>query len=121
MTCCLLCILHQHNYFCRYINSSVNDLNYWGIDYPPLTAYHSWIMGMMSAYLNPDWIILQQSRGYENYSHKLFMRSSVLLSDILIYFTAVVVYVCFTVRCLKSQSNHIKVRYIYVRQIWIIA
>src|SRR4051794_30730012 len=21
------------------------DLQYWGLDYPPLTAYHSWILG----------------------------------------------------------------------------
>lgn len=23
------------------------DLQYWGLDYPPLTAYHSWIFGKM--------------------------------------------------------------------------
>ena len=28
-----------------YVNSSRNDLNYWGLDYPPLTAYHSYAMG----------------------------------------------------------------------------
>jgi len=22
-----------------------NDLRYWGLDYPPLTAYHSWLCG----------------------------------------------------------------------------
>lgn len=26
---------------CRYFNTTDNDLNYWGLDYPPLTAYHS--------------------------------------------------------------------------------
>ena len=24
-----------------------HDLQYWGLDYPPLTAYHSWLMGRM--------------------------------------------------------------------------
>lgn len=24
------------------------DLPYWGLDYPPLTAYHSWLLGKMS-------------------------------------------------------------------------
>ena len=24
------------------------DLPYWGLDYPPLTAYHSWMLGKMS-------------------------------------------------------------------------
>jgi len=23
------------------------DLQYWGLDYPPLTAYHSWLFGKM--------------------------------------------------------------------------
>jgi alpha-1,3-glucosyltransferase len=23
------------------------DLKYWGLDYPPLTAYHSWVMAWM--------------------------------------------------------------------------
>ena len=23
------------------------DLQYWGLDYPPLTAYHSWLCGKM--------------------------------------------------------------------------
>lgn len=30
-----------------YTNSSDNDLLYWGLDYPPLTAYHSFINGRM--------------------------------------------------------------------------
>lgn len=24
-----------------------HDLEYWGLDYPPLTAYHSWVLGKM--------------------------------------------------------------------------
>jgi alpha-1,3-glucosyltransferase len=28
-----------------YQNTTENDLNYWGLDYPPLTAYHSYLMG----------------------------------------------------------------------------
>jgi alpha-1,3-glucosyltransferase len=23
------------------------DLQWWGLDYPPLTAYHSWVLGTM--------------------------------------------------------------------------
>ena len=33
--------------FFRYVNTTDNDLMYWGLDYPPLTAYHSWICGFM--------------------------------------------------------------------------
>jgi len=24
-----------------------HDLEWWGLDYPPLTAYHSWLLGRM--------------------------------------------------------------------------
>lgn len=24
-----------------------HDLEWWGLDYPPLTAYHSWVLGVM--------------------------------------------------------------------------
>jgi alpha-1,3-glucosyltransferase len=30
-----------------YFNTSDNNLTYWGLDYPPLTAYHSKVMGFM--------------------------------------------------------------------------
>lgn len=30
-----------------YRNTSYNDLMYWGLDYPPLTAYHSYLNGKM--------------------------------------------------------------------------
>jgi alpha-1,3-glucosyltransferase len=28
------------------------DLQYWGLDYPPLTAYHSWLCGVMFVFLS---------------------------------------------------------------------
>jgi len=30
-----------------YVNTADNNLSYWGLDYPPLTAYHSYFMGYM--------------------------------------------------------------------------
>ncbi|CAG8546686.1 955_t:CDS:10 [Diversispora eburnea] len=54
------------------------DLEWWGLDYPPLTAYVSW---------------LYQSRGYESENNKLFMRSSVLILELLIYVPSVFVFV----------------------------
>ena len=35
------------NIFEWYWNTTNNDLLYWGLDYPPLTAYHSCLMGYM--------------------------------------------------------------------------
>lgn len=93
-----------YDIYYRYVNSSMNHLEYWGLDYPPLTAYHSWIMGAASACIDPDWIALQQSRGYQSDSHKLFMRLSVLLTDILVYFTAVIAYVSYIMQHLRSQK-----------------
>lgn len=77
-----------------YINTTDNDLNYWGLDYPPLTAYHSWICAHVAKMINPDWVELHKSRGYESSAHKLFMRTTVLVADLLIYVPAVVLY-CF--------------------------
>lgn len=30
------------------------DLQYWGLDYPPLTAYHSWLLGKLYVYQSTD-------------------------------------------------------------------
>uniref|UniRef100_A0A2K5YVP0 Alpha-1,3-glucosyltransferase n=1 Tax=Mandrillus leucophaeus TaxID=9568 RepID=A0A2K5YVP0_MANLE len=84
-----------------YFNSSDNNLQYWGLDYPPLTAYHSLLCAYVAKFINPDWIALHTSRGYESQAHKLFMRTTVLIADLLIYIPAVVLYCC----CLKDIST----------------
>ncbi|XP_061154006.1 dolichyl pyrophosphate Man9GlcNAc2 alpha-1,3-glucosyltransferase isoform X2 [Syngnathus typhle] len=73
-----------------YLNSTDNDLNYWGLDYPPLTAYHSLICAHIAKIINPEWVQLHKSRGYESATHKLFMRTTVLVADVLIYIPAVI-------------------------------
>ncbi|KAM3875955.1 dolichyl pyrophosphate Man9GlcNAc2 alpha-1,3-glucosyltransferase [Diretmus argenteus] len=77
-----------------YVNTTDNDLNYWGLDYPPLTAYHSLLCAHVAKLINPEWVELHKSRGYETPAHKLFMRATVLVADLLIYIPAVVLY-CF--------------------------
>ncbi|KAL1444876.1 hypothetical protein MTO96_045348, partial [Rhipicephalus appendiculatus] len=72
-----------------YENSTANDLLYWGLDYPPLTAYHSWLCGKVAEVINGSWVALNASRGTESYDHKLFMRYTVLAADVLVYFPAV--------------------------------
>ncbi|XP_016560722.1 probable dolichyl pyrophosphate Man9GlcNAc2 alpha-1,3-glucosyltransferase isoform X2 [Capsicum annuum] len=76
-----------------YRNSTVNDLKYWGLDYPPLTAYQSYIHGLFLRYFDPQSVELYTSRGYESYIGKLLMRWTVLLSDVLIFFPAVIYFV----------------------------
>jgi len=73
-----------------YINTTDNDLQYWGLDYPPLTAYHSLLLGHVANRINPSFVKLQESRGLENAAHKHFMRLTVLIVDILIYLPAIV-------------------------------
>uniref|UniRef100_A0A7S1Z6G9 Alpha-1,3-glucosyltransferase n=1 Tax=Trieres chinensis TaxID=1514140 RepID=A0A7S1Z6G9_TRICV len=66
------------------------DLTYWGLDYPPLTAYVSYVCGYLSDLLvGPETVALKDSRGYEDGLHKSFMRGTVLVLDVAIYFTAV--------------------------------
>ena len=33
-----------------YFNTTDNDLMYWGLDYPPLTAYHSYLVGKVNEF-----------------------------------------------------------------------
>ncbi|CAE6390816.1 unnamed protein product [Rhizoctonia solani] len=68
------------------------DLPYWGLDYPPLTAYVSWICGFIAHKINPGWVALDASRGYESPTSKHFMRLSVLVLELLVYVPAVYVY-----------------------------
>ena len=66
------------------------DLEYWGLDYPPLTAYVSYVCGLGSSFLvGPETVALVSSRGYEDPIHKAYMRATVLFFDVLIYFSAV--------------------------------
>ncbi|TMW63158.1 hypothetical protein Poli38472_002099 [Pythium oligandrum] len=72
-----------------YFNSTVNDLLYWGLDYPPLTAYVSYLFGFGAAVVEPGMVELTSSRGYETATGKVFMRVSVLLCDLLLFFPVV--------------------------------
>uniref|UniRef100_F6PL55 Alpha-1,3-glucosyltransferase n=2 Tax=Ornithorhynchus anatinus TaxID=9258 RepID=F6PL55_ORNAN len=78
-----------------YFNTSDNNLQYWGLDYPPLTAYHSLLCAYVAQFINPEWVALHSSRGYESQAHKLFMRTTVFIADLVIYVPAVVLYCCY--------------------------
>ncbi|KAL3527056.1 hypothetical protein ACH5RR_011712 [Cinchona calisaya] len=57
-----------------YRNSSVNDLSYWGLEYPSLTAYQSYFHGLFLRFFYPKSLSLYTSRGYESYIGKLLMK-----------------------------------------------
>lgn len=71
-----------------YTNSTDNDLQYWGLDYPPLTAYHSFVVGKVAQYFNTSYVELHKSRGITTSDHKNFMRNTVIVADFLIYIPA---------------------------------
>ena len=78
-------MLHSFFYFREwYVHTTRNDLNYWGLDYPPLTAYHSYAIGRLFAWLLPESVALHTSHGFESPLHKFLMRASVSISDILL-------------------------------------
>lgn len=70
-----------------------HDLDWWGLDYPPLTAYHSWVLGKVGSLIDPSWFALHKSRGLETPELKIYMRATVFVSEYLIYIPAVVIFV----------------------------
>lgn len=76
-----------------YKNTTDNDLSYWGLDYPPLSAYASYVFGRFMHAFEPAAVQLHTSRGYETPSSRLVMRSTVLFADIILLFPAIVIVV----------------------------
>ncbi|KAF1839908.1 glycosyltransferase family 57 protein [Cucurbitaria berberidis CBS 394.84] len=68
------------------------ELQWWGLDYPLLTAYHSWVLGVLGSAINPEWFALDASRGLDDPSLKIYMRATVLVSEYLIYIPAIVIF-----------------------------
>jgi len=85
-----------------YINTTDNDLQYWGLDYPPITAYHSLLLGHVANRIDPSFVKLRESRGFENAAHKHFMRLTVLIADIFIYLPAIIYFIINS----HSWDNH---------------
>jgi alpha-1,3-glucosyltransferase len=62
---------------------------YFGLDYPPLTAYVSYVCGFFSEKMvDPHSVAWMTSRGLEDATHKAFMRGTVLLFDLLLFGSA---------------------------------
>ncbi|OJD22082.1 hypothetical protein ACJ73_06575 [Blastomyces percursus] len=80
------------------------DLQWWGLDYPPLTAYHSWLLGKFGSVIDPSWFALDDSRGIEGPLLKVYMRATVVVSEYLVYIPAVVI---FLRRLSRMQGTHV--------------
>lgn len=71
-----------------YRDTPHNDLSYWGLDYPPLSAYSSQAFAKFLQYIDPDSVALHTSRGYESPKSRAAMRATVLFVDIVLFFPA---------------------------------
>ena len=76
-----------------YVHTKVNDLQYWGLDYPPLTAFQSWICGVWMRAVEPGAVALTTSRGWETPVSKLAMRATVIASDLAFTLPATIAFV----------------------------
>ncbi|KAH9947579.1 glycosyltransferase family 57 protein [Amylocystis lapponica] len=83
------------------------DLQYWGLDYPPLTAYVSWLCGIIGSWIDPTWFALDKSRGIETASSKIYMRASVLALDTLVYIPALLMFVRAWQGSRSSRTQHL--------------
>ncbi|KAG1739596.1 glycosyltransferase family 57 protein [Suillus lakei] len=83
------------------------DLQYWGLDYPPLTAYVSWLCGRIGSLIESSWFTLQASRGMETGGSKLFMRATVLVLDLLVYVPALYTFVRAWQGTRSSRKRHV--------------
>ena len=73
-----------------YRQTADNDLAYWGLDYPPLTAFASYAFGRLAELVGRgDLVALHASRGIETPASKVFMRFTVIIVDLLLYFPAI--------------------------------
>lgn len=71
-----------------YVSSSNNNLSYWGLDYPPLSAYLSQAFGYYLSFVDPRSMALNTSHGYETKETRSAMRNTVLLCDAFLLFPA---------------------------------
>lgn len=75
-----------------YENSEDNPSSYWPLDYPPLSGYLSYLMANIANRINPKWIELLASRGFESNELKVFMRLTVLALDLLLFIPAMILF-----------------------------
>lgn len=63
--------------------------DWWKLDYPPVTAMHSYLCGLVGQLLYPRAFELGSSEGIEDLKIKAFMRATVIVSQVVLYVPAV--------------------------------
>lgn len=81
--------------------------DWWQLDYPPLTAYHSWLLGKIGRLIIPAGFA--GSRGFESPALLVYMRSTVIASELACWIPAVVGYATWLLRDRSSRTRTIGV------------
>lgn len=63
----------------------MNPSYYWPMDYPPMSGYHAFLFGKINNFLLPESTKLKSSWGYESLKHKILMRLSAIISDLIFF------------------------------------
>ena len=92
-----------------YTNSRNNRADYWPLDYPPMSGYHSYILGKLLEKYMPDSVTFKKSMGYESPKFKLVMRFFALISDLLVFHIGVNL-ICFYFFIYSKNHNNKKVQ-----------
>ena len=90
-----------------YTNSKLNKEKYWPLDYPPLSGYHSYILGKILEKYYPDSVVFKRSMGFENEKFKIIMRLFVLISDLLVFHLGVNLF-CYYMFIHKKKNKNKK-------------
>ena len=88
-----------------YTNSRLNRNDYWPMDYPPVTGYHSYILGKILEKYYPNSVIFKKSQGFENAKFKIIMRLFALISDLLVFHLGVNLYCYYIFIHSKKNKN----------------
>ena len=88
-----------------YTNSKLNRGDYWPLDYPPMSGYHSYLLGKILKIFMPKSVEFQKSKGYESPIFKLVMRFFSLISDILIFHVGVNLFCYYIFIYSKRKKN----------------
>uniref|UniRef100_A0A1B0C7U2 Alpha-1,3-glucosyltransferase n=1 Tax=Glossina palpalis gambiensis TaxID=67801 RepID=A0A1B0C7U2_9MUSC len=85
----------------------------WGLDYPPLTAYHSYVNAYIASKINSSSVDLKISHGFESERHKTFLRSTVLAAYTLIFLPACILVASFIDKVFK-QNIFLQLRVLFI-------
>jgi hypothetical protein len=88
-----------------YTNSGINNIDYWPLDYPPMSGYHSYILGKILNKFIPDSVEFQESHGYESPMFKMVMRFFALISDVITFHLGVNLFCWYIFIYLKKAKN----------------